>query len=275
MDYFITGGKGFIGRNLCNRLDKDGVNYKVADIVGNPDYCIDVCNRLPILRGDTIVHLASETNVRKSIEFPRYTLEKNSAGLLNCIDLLQRGLFKRLIFVSSASSAMASSPYLASKLTCEAICNAYVKSFGLDIKVLKLSSVYGPYSSHKESIVASFIKKSINGEPLVIFGNGEQSRDFIFVDDVVDAIVEGKSGHITSGKLTSIKTLTNKIRSISSVLLGHEPRIVYENAIKGEVVTPKIRTDIIVKADFDRSLVSTFKWFKENYVSKQLECCRG
>lgn len=268
VDYFITGGNGFIGRNLCNRLALEGATYRVADLNGDADYCIDVTTRLPLIQGDTIVHLAAETNVRKSIEFPSQTLTRNSAGLLNCIDLLQRGLFKRLIFASSASSMLSTSPYLASKLAGEAICRAYSESFGLNIKVVKLSSVYGPFSAHKESVIASFIKRAINGQHLLIYGTGKQSRDFIYVDDVVDAIYEGKSGFVTSGKLISIKAIAEKIISISTVLTNHEPRIVYENAIQGEVITPEPYSDIFVKADLDRSLVSTFKWFKENYASK-------
>jgi UDP-glucose 4-epimerase len=271
MDYLITGGNGFIGHNLCNRLDADGCSYKIVDITGDADYCIDVTVKLPLLRGDTIVHLASETNVRKSIEYPRYTINRNTAGLLNCIDLVQRGLFRQLIFVSSASSKMASSPYLASKLSCEAICYAYISSFGLDIKVLKLSNVYGPYATRKESVIAKFIKNTLDNVPLIIYGDGSQARDFIYVEDVVDCIIDGRCGYITSGKLTSIKVLAEKIKSIANVLIGYEPRIVYEPAIKGEVIIPKIRSDIFTKYVLDKSLVSTFKWFKEHYGSKQLE----
>lgn len=273
MDYFITGGSGFIGRNLTSHLSLKDVEYKIADINCNQStnaYCIDVSVRLPLLRGDTIVHLASETNVRKSLEFPRLVINKNIAGLLNCIELLQKGNFKYLIFTSAASSNLASSPYLASKAACEAICQSYISSFGLNINVLKLSNVYGFHSIHKESIVTTLIKKCLNREPITIYGSGEQSRDFIHIDDVVEAIYKGKSGYITSGKLTTINTLVSKISDISSVLTNFSPKINYENAIKGEVLTPVIRSDIFTKVDLDKGLASTFAWFIDNYKFNSL-----
>jgi UDP-glucose 4-epimerase len=274
MDYFITGGSGFIGQNLTSHLALKNAEFKIADINCIPAtdaYCIDVTVRLPLIKGGTIVHLASETNVRKSIEYPKLVINKNTAGLLNCIDLLQRSKFERLIFTSAASSALSSSPYLASKAACESICKAYTNSFGLDIQVLKLSNVYGPYSTHKESIVATLIKKCIDNEVITIYGDGKQSRDFVHVDDVVEAIYKGKSGYITSGKLLSINALVGKISDISSVLINYKPRIVYENAILGEVIIPNTRSDIFAKVDIDKGLTSTFMWFIENYKSTSLK----
>jgi UDP-glucose 4-epimerase len=270
MDYFITGGSGFIGQNLTSHLALKDAEFKIADINCIPAtnaYCIDVTVRLPLIKGDTIVHLASETNVRKSLEFPKLVINKNTAGLLNCIDLLQKNNFKTLVFTSSASSRLSSSPYLASKAACEAICKAYSDSYGLHIRVLKLSNVYGPKSLHKQSVIATFIKNCLNREPITIYGSGEQSRDFIHIDDVIDAIYKGKSGYITSGKLTTINTLISKISSISSNLIDYCPSVNYESAISGEVLTPQIRSDIFTKVDLDQGLVSTFRWFKENYKS--------
>jgi len=274
MDYFITGGSGFIGQNLTSHLALKDMEFKIADInciQATNAYCIDVTARLPLIKGDTIVHLASETNVRKSLEFPKLVINKNTAGLLNCIELLQKGNFKTLIFTSSASSHLSSSPYLASKAACEAICKAYSTSFGLDIRVLNLSNVYGPNATHKESIVAKLIKNCIDKVPLTIYGSGLQSRDFIHVDDVIEAIYKGKSGYIATGKLTTINTLVSKLLDISSVLLGYCPRINHENPILGEVLTPDVRSDLDHTIGIDKGLVSTFMWFKDNYASKCLE----
>ena len=268
-DYLITGGRGFIGRNLTNALDISGKSYKVVDldILGYPkNKCSDVAIRMPLIEAETLVHLASETNVRESIESPRATIERNCSGLMNCLTLLEHKIVGRIVFTSSASSELSLSPYLASKAACESICMAYKESYGLDISVLKLSNVYGPYSEYKESVVAKFIKNVINYESLTIYGKGNQKRDFIYVSDVVHAITSEESGYIATGKLTKISELAWMIQKISADILGRAPRINYELAIKGEVQCPQPgRTDISTKVDLMNGLVRTFRWFEREY----------
>jgi len=267
MDYLITGGSGFIGKNLRLRL-LDQCSLSNIDINPNGDigaHILDVAARLPNFYGNTIVHLAANTNIRQSLAHPRTTINSNINGLLNCIDLLRTEKFNTLIFTSSASSALSASPYLASKASCEAICKAYSISYNLNIKVLKLSSVYGPHSIHKNSVIASFIKKCLKRDPLMIYGDGSQMRDFIYVDDVLDAIISGKSGYICTGKLTTIKYLAETICSISKELTHHAPMIHYEQFIPGEVKKPDLNCDLESTISLEDGLHRTFKWFMENY----------
>jgi UDP-glucose 4-epimerase len=272
-DYLITGGRGFIGRNLTNALDTSGKSYRVidSDVFGYPrDTCSDVAIMMPAIEAEVLVHLASETDVRKSIKSPRVTIERNCTGLINCLTLLKHEVVGRMVFTSSASSELSLSPYLASKAACECICMAYKESYSLDVSVLKLSNVYGPCSRHKESVVAKFMRNILDHEPLTVFGKGNQRRDFIYVSDVVDAIISGKSGYVTTGMLTKIGELAWMIQKISADILGWAPRIDHEQPVKGEVLSPQPgRTDISAKVDLEDGLVRTFKWFEREYENSR------
>ena len=269
MDYCITGGNGFIGTNLVNFLRKKGKSLEVIDLKPyNHSITLDVCQSFPCFQYDTIVHLASETNVRLSIDSPLYCIKRNLNGLLECLTHLRNRYSNKLIFTSSVSSTESRSPYLASKSACESICKAYKDSYGLDILILRLSNVYGPHSMSKDSVIARFIKNCLDKVPLTIYGDGFQSRDFIHVDDVVDCIYREVDGFISTGRLTSIKSIANMISEISFDLTGYRPTIIYENRLNGEVTTPVPRTDICPSISINEGLVTTFEWFVRNYGTK-------
>lgn len=276
LDYLITGGNGFVGRNLVNRLNNEDKFYKIVDLCICPEdrhntVCIDASLHLPSVEAKSLVHLASETQVRESIEHPTRSIRRTIDSTLNGLELLRSRVFKSMVITTSANAKAAQSPYLASKSCCEDICKAYKMSYDLDIRILKLSSVYGPYSTHKNSVVAAFIKNCINRKPLTIFGNGDQVRDFVYVGDVIDAIVGDDEGFIASGETFSIKTLASLISDLSDLYLDYVPKIVYENAIAGEVVNALSTTDIKPKVMLEEGLRLTFEWFLENYNAKQVE----
>jgi len=273
IDYLVTGGNGFIGKNLTDRLSKDGKSYKVIDLnVDNPTLdngiILDTSLHLPSIECDTAVHLASETDVRKSIKEPLVTIKRNSRSILNCLELTRAKVFNRLVFTSSANSDSCLSPYLASKRSCEDWCIAYRESYGINVRILKLSNVYGPSSIHKHSVIPTFIRNCIDRKPLVIIGSGNQKRDFIYVDDVVDSIIGGAEGFIASGELTSIRTLAYMISDISKELMNYEPSVEFTPAVKGEVQTAVNRTDIYPSVSIEEGLRKTFEWFGRSYGLK-------
>lgn len=273
LDYLITGGNGFIGRNLTDFLSNRDKSFKSVDINPAPCYledsiCMDASLHLPSIAARTLVHLASETNVRESVKEPVSTIRRNVRSVLNCLELLRSRVFKDMVFTSSANSKLAMSPYLASKHCCEDICEAYRNSYGLDIKILRLSNVYGPHSIHKHSVIPTFIRNCLDGKPLIIFGEGSQERDFVYISDVVRAIYNGSEGVISSGELFSIETLAHMIAEISSELIGFRPKIVYGNPVSGEVVKAVRATDIEPRVLLEDGLGLTFRWFIENYASK-------
>jgi UDP-glucose 4-epimerase len=246
MKWLITGGCGFIGTNLVQRvlaesthsirvLDNLSVGTRDA-LAGISDYeeitpeTEDSTNAsLELLVGDVqnpeivssavkgvdiIVHLAANTGVGPSVENPRNDCLVNVLGTFNCLEAARHQGVKRFIFASSGApigeeeppiheelAAHPVSPYGASKLAGEGYCSAYWATFGVETVALRFGNVYGPASKHKSSVVAKFLKDALTTRSLEVYGDGTQTRDFIFIDDLIDAIhkaatVSGVGGEI-------------------------------------------------------------------------------
>ncbi|MFP3880040.1 MAG: NAD-dependent epimerase/dehydratase family protein [Dehalococcoidia bacterium] len=150
---------------------------------------------------DAVVHLAAHTSVVESVENPEEDWDINVNGTLNLLEACRRRGVEKFILASSNAVAgeqeppidetkvpQPLSPYGASKLAAEGLCSAYYHSFGLKTVALRFANVYGPHSEHKSSVITKFMKKARKGEPLVIYGDGNQTRDFVHVDDICQAI---------------------------------------------------------------------------------------
>jgi len=168
---------------------------------------------------DVIIHLAANTGVPVSVEKPRLDMECNVIGTFNMLEAARVDGVKRFVFASSGAPAgevtppiheelpsHPVSPYGASKLAGEGYCSAFYKSFGVETVALRFSNVYGPGSTHKSSVVAKFIKQALAGEPLVIYGDGAQTRDFIYIDDLINALVLSAAGKGIGGETFQIAT---------------------------------------------------------------------
>lgn len=265
-DYVITGGLGFIGKNLTDELNKSSKDSSVCII--DKSSGTDLSDP-PVVMPDyeTLIHLASETNVRESILQPEYFISQNIKTILKCLNHIRHHK-SRLIFTSSMGAPLSLSPYSASKLACESICKAYRESFNLDIKILRLSNVYGPHSLHKTSVIAKFIKLCLDKKPLTIIGNGNQTRDFVHVNDVVEAIINPRPPTITnvsSGQAITILSVAKLIKHISSKLTNFNPKLIFYPEILGEINQVDTKSNIEPTIDFEQGLNSTFKWFMENY----------
>lgn len=257
MKYLVTGSAGFIGTNLVEYLLDQGefvlgVDYDTCDLCDSvfvPPNAEDI---------DIIVHLAAETNVRESIEKPYKTFLRNCQSTLNVL-MMAKDFNAKLIFASSCGAPNSMSPYAASKLAGEAICIAYKNSYDLDVDILRFSNVYGPHSLHKNSVIAKFIKNILDGEILEVFGNGNQQRDFVHVEDICRAIHSGQfTGlrSIGSGFMTPIKDLV-KILDCRGVT--------YSPRIPGEITFPDSCERIPDAKGLLSGLNETFKWFEKNY----------
>jgi len=196
----------------------EGVSLRIGDI---RDY--ETCKQMA-MGMDCIVHLAANTGVGFSVDNPRLDLETNITGTFNLLEAARQAGVQQFVFASSAAPAgqvtppvheevapHPVSPYGASKLAGEGYCSAYAISFGINTVSLRFGNVYGPRSKHKSSVVAKFIRKALAGEVCEIFGDGTQTRDFIYIDDLVDAILlamnfkgKGEIFQIATGKEITI-----------------------------------------------------------------------
>jgi UDP-glucose 4-epimerase len=167
-----------------------------------------------------VVHLAGNTGVGPSVENPRSDCLANVIGTFNYLEAARHAGVSRFIFASSGAvtgdcdppihervPTRPVSPYGASKLAAEAYCGAYARSFGVGTVSLRFSNVYGPGSGHKQSVVAKFIRQSAAGEPVVVYGDGRQTRDFIYVDDLVEAIQRAIAAEDVAGEVFQIATM--------------------------------------------------------------------
>ncbi len=235
VQWLITGGCGFIGRNLIRQLLlRENVLVRVADNLSIGTRCglarihpFKECavermrdgtvERLELFVGDIlderfvrhatagvdiVVHLAANSGVALSINDPLRDCLNNVVGTLNCLEACRQLGTRRFVFASSGAPigecepplheelpAHPVSPYGASKLAGEAYCSAYKRSFGIETIALRFGNCYGPFSSHKGSVVAKFINEALSERAWEIFGDGNQTRDFIYIDDIVRAII--------------------------------------------------------------------------------------
>ena len=226
-------------------------------------------NRISIIEGDIrdtkttllctsdakcIIHLAANTGVGPSVENPRLDMECNVVGTLNMLEAARLNGVNRFIFASSGAPAgeveppiheelppHPVSPYGASKLAGEGYCSAYFRTFGIDTVCLRFGNVYGPMSKRKSSVVAKFIRQAMNGDTCEIYGDGTQTRDFLYIDDLVEAIqlcmdrnVGGETFQIATGMENTVSTVADIIAD-SLASYGIKMRITHESPRLGDV----------------------------------------
>jgi UDP-glucose 4-epimerase len=168
---------------------------------------------------DVVVHLAASTGVPQSVANPVEDCMSNVIGTLNALEAARLNNIRRFVFASSGAPVGSCippvheelpchpvSPYGASKLAGEAYCSAYKHSYDIDTVGLRFSNVYGPGSMAKSSVVAKFIRNGISDGVLEIYGDGSQTRDFIYVDDLVRAIVLSAGAGGLGGNVFQIAT---------------------------------------------------------------------
>jgi UDP-glucose 4-epimerase len=241
---------------------------------------------------EVIVHLAANTGVAPSVEDPRSDCLNNVIGTLNYLEGARHNQVKRFIFASSGAPIGECeppihekmvphpvSPYGASKLSGEGYCSAYFRSFGIETVCLRFGNVYGPSSGHKNSVVAKFIKRAMNGEVLEIYGDGNQTRDYIYIDDLVKAIrlsasQEGVGGEVFQIATNEETTLTELVKQLLPVLADagvDHVEVRHAASRQGDVRrnfsdTSKARTVLNWQAEMEleEGLRRTAEWFHQN-----------
>ncbi|MEK9777274.1 MAG: NAD-dependent epimerase/dehydratase family protein, partial [Quisquiliibacterium sp.] len=204
---------------------------------------------------DSIVHLAANTGVGPSVEDPRLDMDSNVVGTFNALEAARQQGVKRFIFASSGAPAgeveppiheelppHPVSPYGASKLAGEGYCSAYFRSFGIDTVCLRFGNVYGPRSRKKSSVVAKFIRQALQGETCVIYGDGTQTRDFLYIDDLVRAVmlaleqpVGGETFQIATGMESTVSEVATMIAN-ALAKRGVQMQIAHDSPRLGDVM---------------------------------------
>ena len=239
---------------------------------------------------DIIVHFAANTGVIPSVEDPRGDCMSNVVGTLNYLEAARHAGVGRFVFASSGGTVIGEAeppiheemvphpvaPYGASKLAGEGYCSAYFQTFGIETVALRFGNVYGPLSGHKNSVVARFIKRAVEGEVLEIYGDGTQTRDFIYVDDLIQAVrlaatVDGAGGEvfqIATSAETTVQELTDRLLPALAAAGVKDIEVRKTAARRGEVRrnyadTSKAQRMLGWKAEvgLDEGLKRTVDWF--------------
>lgn len=304
MKILITGCAGFIGSHLSDKLLSLGHEvFSIDDLSSGSIYNLqvecrknlfryDICDKYYMskvfneVNPDIVYHLAAQINVRKSIQDPIQDAEINTIGTLNILNECVKHKVKKVIFSSSGgaiyqdneelikteqSFIQPTSPYGISKYTAEQYINFYKNIYGLDSTILRFSNVYGPRQGGGESGVLSiFINNLLNSKPLTVFGDGEQTRDYVSVYDVVDALVLSQEISGTYNVSTGIATsLNDLIKTINQYLPCNN--IIYSDAIAGELKHNCLSNNLLKskgwtnKHSLDLGVKETIESFKEKY----------
>ena len=328
MNWLITGGCGFIGKNLLKVLvefDKDwsvrildnlSVGTKEDLYYAVPSECVVENDSLEWEKGkvqlfvgdilddsrslaagtgaDAVVRLAANTGIPSSVADPKMDCVTNVIGTLNMLESCRKNGIKKFVFASSGAPVGECtppvheelpchpvSPYGASKLAGEGYCSTYYHTFKIDTVALRFGNVYGPGSSNKGSVVAKFIKQIFAGETLEIYGDGSQTRDFIYIGDLVKSIllaatkpnVGGNIFQIATNKETDLTTLTNSLVKVMESKDMKNIKVINGEKRLGDVMrnfsdTSKAKNVLgwTVEETLDSGLEKTVDWFVDAYA---------
>lgn len=271
--FLVTGGAGFIGSHLVERLVRDGKGVRIIDdlTTGKRENIEPFLPEVEFVHGDVrdlellrramdgvdyVLHQAAIPSVPRSIDDPATTNSVNVEGTLNVLIAARDAGVKRVVYASSSSVYGDSptlpkretmrpeplSPYAVGKLAGELYCQVFHRVYGLETVALRYFNVFGPRQdpeSQYAGVVPKFINLLLAGDPPTIFGDGEQSRDFTYVQDVVDANLLAVEAEGVSGEVFNIacgeRLTINRLVEILSDLVGAKRRPTYASPRPGDV----------------------------------------
>lgn len=314
----ITGGAGFIGSHLSERCVSKGyivvcldnflngslgniralLNYKNFKLVNGDVRDFNLLEKIVSSGIEVIVHLAAQIHVDRSIIEPHETYETNVLGTLNVLELARRYDVEKVIFASTSEVYGSAQyvpmdekhpldpqhPYGASKLAADRMCHAYIQTYGANICIVRLFNTFGPRQKDTGygGAISVFAKRVLSGRPPIIYGDGKQSRDYLYVEDAINAyesILQSKKPirepvNFGTGKEMTIISIATRIIE----LLGAEKmRPVHVDPRPGEVrrlVADNRKAKELLgwqpKYSFDEGLEKLVDWYK-NYRFEEWE----
>jgi len=257
MRFLVTGGAGFIGSALANRLTREGNDVRVIDDLsaGDPARLLPEVNFTRgsvtdkpklwrLLKGvDCVYHLAARVSVPESILYPREYDTTNVGGTVALMEAMRDAGVRRVVLASSGAiygeqprqpvtedlPPRPTSPYAVSKLAAEYYVSTIGSLWGIETVALRIFNAYGPGQSIPPShapVIPQFIMQALGGGSLVIYGDGEQTRDFVYIDDVVEALVTAATARGIDRQIINVglgqETTVNQLVRTIERLTGHE-----------------------------------------------------
>lgn len=313
----VTGGAGFIGSHLATRLGRAGHDVRVLDnlssagaqerattLAGVPHVTLhegdvrdeNACRRV-CAGADVVLHQAAEASVPRSIDDPATCVAINVTGTVNMLTAAHASTVTRFVFASScavygdtpamskheASLVDPISPYASSKLSGEYFCRNFFRLHGLQTVALRYFNVYGPGQDPNgdyAAVIPKFLTAIAEGHRPVIYGDGEQSRDFIYIDDVVEANLRAASGlrgtggkvfNIGSGQRVSLNQLMEKLESILQTHIDVDKRERRAGDIRhsrADIAAAAGLLQFAPSVTLDQGLAQTLQWYQAQHASQ-------
>lgn len=315
MNFLITGGAGFIGSNFLNiYVNEEKENLFVCydkltyaayleglkPCQGKKNFVFvegDICDKnkaeetLDKYHIDGIINFAAESHVDRSIKDPQVFLKSNILGVGVLLDLCVKKRIKRFLQVSTdevygdsegnkvfdeTSPLHPSSPYSASKAAADLLTLSYIRTYGIDALITRSSNNFGP-NQHPEKLIPTVIKALLGNRPVPIYGDGSNTREWIYVDDncrgIMSAFLNGKSGEIYDIASPISKTNLEIVKEIGEIL-HLEPKIEFVKdrpghdrsySISGKKAKEQLGFTAI--SDFKESLVKTVEHYKKRFMA--------
>ncbi|MFA6065064.1 MAG: NAD-dependent epimerase/dehydratase family protein [archaeon] len=306
MKVLVTGGCGFIGSHLVDKLlnkgyevvvldnlstgKKERLNSKAKLIIADITKAEEINKIFQVEKPQMVVHTAAQVMLRKSIDEPIFDAMTNIIGTINVLEACKKNGVKKIVYTSTGGARYGnpeylpvdeghkinpSAPYGISKHTAEHYVKVYNELFELDYLIFCFGNVYGPRDDPKcKRVTAIFSDQIINGQQPVIFGDGEQTRDFLYVLDLAEFIAssiektpEHKLFNLANGEQVSVNYIFEELKKIS----GYKGEAKHINAIKGEVRDIVLDTKLAQKelgwkpkTTMKEGLRETFDWLKKN-----------
>lgn len=307
MNICVTGGAGFIGSHLVDRLIALGHTVLVIDnlstgvraFINKAAHFVELDVRDPKLvtifedfKPSIVFHEAAQTMVPSSMENPKYDCDVNLLGLINVLDACRHVNVDQFLMPSSAAvygdlavlplteelSGKPSSFYGLTKLTAEGYLRIYQEAFGLHTVCFRYANVYGPRQGDggEGGVISIFNRLIVEGQPLTVYGDGEQTRDFIYVDDVVEANIKAMGNlkcsgiyNVSTNTGTSVNELITKFRTISDTdFIVHYEAERIGDIKHSRLSNTKAETDFgfVASTTLDDGLHRTLEYFKAQHT---------
>lgn len=309
--FLVTGGAGFIGSNICKELISQGCFVRVVDnlLTGKKRNLASIIDKIDFIQADmgdaevaqsatkdidVVLHQGALASVPRSVDDPAATHRHCVDATFTLLLAARDAGIKRFVYAASSSAygdtptlpkvetmtPMPLSPYAAAKLVGEYYCSVFYQVFGLETISLRYFNVFGPHqdpASQYAAAIPAFVTAILKDDPPTIYGDGEQSRDFTYIDNVVEANLLAARAEQTKGEVINIAcgeaVTVNEIIALINELVGKNIKPIYTDPRPGDVkhsladitLAEKL-IDYKTKVPFKQGLKLAIDWYRENLL---------